>query len=110
MALIQTVIECLLVEENSTLLVCAAKIFFEAAGHGSRANRRLTKFHMCSIVTYAANKPAKEEFACVVMNRNLEQSSQHVGMHYHAERLLHGILEGRERLRTVVFLGRTCCY
>ncbi|GFX46407.1 hypothetical protein TNCV_238691 [Trichonephila clavipes] len=36
--------------------------------------------------TYPANKQAKEEVACVGLNRSLEQALQHVGVHYPAER------------------------
>ncbi|GFV50699.1 uncharacterized protein TNCV_2213621 [Trichonephila clavipes] len=61
-------------------------------------------------VTYPANKQAKGEVACVGLNRSLEQSLQHVGVYYPAERLLPGYLEGRERLRVIALHGRTCCY
>ncbi|GFW87188.1 uncharacterized protein TNCV_5125421 [Trichonephila clavipes] len=37
-------------------------------------------------VTYPANKQAKEEVACVGLNRSLKQSSKHVGVHYPSER------------------------
>ncbi|GFU91261.1 hypothetical protein TNCV_4925911 [Trichonephila clavipes] len=37
-------------------------------------------------VTYPAKKQAKEEVAFVGLNRSLEQSSQHVSVHYPAER------------------------
>ncbi|GFY05693.1 uncharacterized protein TNCV_4403601 [Trichonephila clavipes] len=35
--------------------------------------------------TYPANKQSKEEVACVGLNRSLEQSLQHMGVHYPAE-------------------------
>ncbi|GFV51559.1 uncharacterized protein TNCV_3260991 [Trichonephila clavipes] len=38
------------------------------------------------LATYPAKKQAKEEGACVGLNRSLEQSLKHVGMHYPAER------------------------
>ncbi|GFW04844.1 uncharacterized protein TNCV_4880791 [Trichonephila clavipes] len=36
--------------------------------------------------TYPTNKQDKEEVACVGLSRSLEQSLQHVGVHYPAER------------------------
>ena len=107
----QTVFECLLVEENSILLVCAAKIRFlklPEADHERDAdepNSTRTKW-----TTYPTNKQAKEEIACVGLDRSLEQCLQHVGLHYSAERSLQRCFAGRERLRTVAFHVRTCCY
>ncbi|PRD30010.1 UNVERIFIED_CONTAM: hypothetical protein NCL1_27695 [Trichonephila clavipes] len=60
--------------------------------------------------THPANKQAKEEVACVRLNRRLGQSLQHVGVYYPAERKLQGCLKGRERLQAVALHGRTCCY
>ncbi|PRD20770.1 UNVERIFIED_CONTAM: hypothetical protein NCL1_53670 [Trichonephila clavipes] len=60
---------------------------FEAAGRRSRARRLPIKYHTCSIRDISgANKQVKEEVACVGLNRSLEQSFQHVDMHYPAER------------------------
>ncbi|PRD35158.1 UNVERIFIED_CONTAM: hypothetical protein NCL1_12441 [Trichonephila clavipes] len=36
--------------------------------------------------TYPSNKQTKEEVACVGLNKSHEQSLQHVGVHYPAER------------------------
>ncbi|GFT60397.1 uncharacterized protein TNCV_4971641 [Trichonephila clavipes] len=84
---------------------------FEAAGRGSQAGLRPTKSHTCLIGDiYPENKQAKEEVAYVGLNRTLEQSLQHVGVHYPAERSLNGCLEGRERLQAVALHERTCCY
>ncbi|GFV95872.1 hypothetical protein TNCV_1729221 [Trichonephila clavipes] len=41
--------------------------------------------------TYPANKKAKEEVVCAGLNRNVEQSLQHVGVHYPAERYLQNL-------------------
>ncbi|GFU86545.1 uncharacterized protein TNCV_4479811 [Trichonephila clavipes] len=49
---------------------------FEAAGRGSQARRR------------PFNKQANEKVVCVGLNRSLEQSLQHVGVHYPAPRML----------------------
>ncbi|GFV76629.1 hypothetical protein TNCV_4728491 [Trichonephila clavipes] len=59
---------------------------FEAAGRGSRTRRYPTKSTRAQYVTYPAIKQVKEEVACVGMNRSLEQSLQHVGVHYPAGR------------------------
>ncbi|GFX37247.1 uncharacterized protein TNCV_995221 [Trichonephila clavipes] len=58
---------------------------FEAAGCGSRARHRPTKYPTCPIGNISGDKQVKEEVACVGLNRSLEQSLQHVGMHYPAE-------------------------
>ncbi|GFX06991.1 hypothetical protein TNCV_1555941 [Trichonephila clavipes] len=56
---------------------------FEASGHESRTRSRPTKSHTCTIgEIYPANK---EEVARVALKRNLEQSLQHVGVHYPTE-------------------------
>ncbi|GFX90718.1 hypothetical protein TNCV_3195361 [Trichonephila clavipes] len=50
---------------------------FEAAGRGSQVGHRLTESHTCSIGDYPAISRS---------NRSLEESLQHVGVHYPAER------------------------
>ncbi|GFV23755.1 hypothetical protein TNCV_959491 [Trichonephila clavipes] len=57
-------------------------------------------------MTYPANKLAKEEVACVGLNRSLEESLQHVGVHYPAEKQFKGCLKGRGRLRAVALHGQ----
>ncbi|GFW21762.1 hypothetical protein TNCV_2529602 [Trichonephila clavipes] len=47
---------------------------------------QLENQHAEKLATYEPNKQAKEEVACVGLNRNLEQPLQHVGVHYPAER------------------------
>ncbi|GFS87939.1 hypothetical protein TNCV_3426891 [Trichonephila clavipes] len=44
---------------------------FEAARRGSRASHRPTQSHTCSIGDKSGEKQAKEEAACVVLNRSL---------------------------------------
>ncbi|GFW99200.1 uncharacterized protein TNCV_3009681 [Trichonephila clavipes] len=65
---------------------CSKSSSFEAAGRGSRERRRPTKSHTYSIGDIFTNKQAKEEVACIELNRSLEQSLQHVDVHYPAER------------------------
>ncbi|GFV55303.1 uncharacterized protein TNCV_5010501 [Trichonephila clavipes] len=94
--------ECLLVGENSILLVCAAKVRLlklQDADHERDADQpNLTRVQWA---TYPTNNQAEEKVACVGLNRSLEQSLQHVGVHYPAKRYLQGCLEGRERLQAV---------
>ncbi|GFW90232.1 uncharacterized protein TNCV_2120991 [Trichonephila clavipes] len=77
---------CQLVEENSILLVCAAKVRLlklRDTNHKREADQP-NPTH-AEWATYSANKQAKE-VSCVELNRNLKQSLQHVGVHYPAER------------------------
>ena len=59
---------------------------FEAAEYGLRGSPRPTKSKHAQYATHPANKQAKEEVVCVGLNRRLEQSLKHVGMHYPAGR------------------------
>ncbi|GFU56580.1 uncharacterized protein TNCV_1407201 [Trichonephila clavipes] len=59
---------------------------FETAGCGSRVLRRPTKSHTCSIGDISGEEVGQEKVACVGLNRSLEQSLQHVGVHYPTER------------------------
>ena len=87
MAQSQTIFQYLLLEENSILLVCAAKVRLlklQEADHKQDADK-LNPTH-AQQATYTANKQSKEEVGCIELNRNFEQPLQHVGMHYAAER------------------------
>ena len=83
----QTVFECLLVEENSILLVCSAKVRLlklQEADHERNAKQlNLTRALQG---TYPTNKQTMEKVSCVMLNRSIKQSLQHMGVHYPAER------------------------
>ena len=84
MARSQTEFKCLLVEENSILLVCETNVRLlklQDANHEQDTDQpKLT----CA--TDLADKQAKKGVACVGLNKNLVQSLQHVSVHYPAER------------------------
>ncbi|PRD34133.1 UNVERIFIED_CONTAM: hypothetical protein NCL1_15552 [Trichonephila clavipes] len=82
---------------RTILLVCAVKVRLlklQDVDHEQDADQPNPT--LAQKVTYPANKQTKKEIACVGLNRSLEQSLQHVGMHYPAERYLQECLEGRE--------------
>ncbi|PRD27031.1 UNVERIFIED_CONTAM: hypothetical protein NCL1_36449 [Trichonephila clavipes] len=77
----------MLVKENFILLVCAAKVRLlkrQDADHERDADQPNPT--CAQSVTYPVKKQANEEVVCVGLNRSLEQSLQHVGMHYSARR------------------------
>ncbi|GFU34106.1 uncharacterized protein TNCV_3199101 [Trichonephila clavipes] len=59
---------------------------FEVVGHGSRTRHRPAKSHTCSVGNITCDKQDKEGIASVGLNRSIEQSLQHVDVHYPAER------------------------
>ena len=97
MAWSQTDFECLLVEENFILLICADKVRLlklQDMDHERDIDQPSpTPTHY---VTHSANKQTKEELAYVMRNRSLEDSLQHASVYYFAERLLQGCLKGSE--------------
>ncbi|GFU96825.1 uncharacterized protein TNCV_5092991 [Trichonephila clavipes] len=94
--------ECLLVEQNSILLVCAAKVRLlelQDADHERDTNQ--TNLTRDQYATYPANKLAKEKVASDGLHKCLEQSLQHVDLSYLSEICLPGCIEGKERLQAV---------
>ncbi|PRD21139.1 UNVERIFIED_CONTAM: hypothetical protein NCL1_52671 [Trichonephila clavipes] len=73
----KTDFECLLVEGNSILFVCAAKsrlLILQDMDHEQDADQPNPT--RAQYVTNTANKQVKEEVACIGMNKSLEQSLQ----------------------------------
>ena len=92
----ETDFECLLVEENSILLVCTAKVHLlklQDADHEQDVDQPNPICAQQAI--YEANKEEKE-VAYVWLNISIKQSLRPVDVHYSTNRQLQGCLEGKE--------------
>ena len=69
------------------MLVCAVTVnLLKLKDVNHKGDTNQTNPTRAQYVTYQVNKQAKEEVACVGLNRSLEQPLQHMGMQYPGER------------------------